>query len=145
LSKTRLSNSFFERDRFISSFSRQHRRLAVRPFVSSIEINVASEIMGTVYEYVYEYDVPVTTRNQRSTIVTEVYNQHPSTRQTIYNNTTSSRTNAADPLSNMQHDRIWQKLYDPLDSDKASHDAEVQVGGTIRAERVSNRLRLFVS
>ena len=78
--------------------------------------------MATTYEYNYEYEVTDNNRRHRT-------NQTGNYSQRAYNPTAppSIRTNPIDPLANLQNDRIWHKLYDPLDIEKATHEAEIQV------------------
>ena len=91
--------------------------------------------MSTTYDYVYDYEGNDSNRNNRKTGATGgSYNQNPARNQVNYHSTTtagtipySNRLNNMDPLVNLQHDRIWHKLYDPQDSDKVSQDAENQV------------------
>jgi len=85
--------------------------------------------MGSTYEYVYEYEVPSNTRTQRTTGATGTsYQQRSAVQQPVYHQTASTfgRSNNMDPLVNLQHDRIWHKLYDPIGSDKASNETEAQ-------------------
>ena len=79
--------------------------------------------MATTYDYTYEYEVTDSNKNNRSNAAGHHTNRN------AYGLTVppSSRTNPSDPLANLQHDRIWHKLYDPLSTDKASHEVEIQV------------------
>jgi hypothetical protein len=88
--------------------------------------------MGTTYEYTYEYEVTDTNKHNRSMgghagNYAHRTTGHPSNYGVpgAYGN----RINPVDPLANLQKDRIWHKLYDPLDMDKATHEAEIQVSG----------------
>lgn len=85
--------------------------------------------MATTYDYTYEYEVTDTNKNNRSNAAGH-YTHRNAGPQSHYGLTAppSSRTNPLDPLANLQHDRIWHKLYDPLSMDKASHEVEIQVG-----------------
>ena len=87
--------------------------------------------MGTTYEYTYEYEVTDSNKHGRSNAGN--YTQRTAGTQSHYGSTvaSSSRTNLMDPLANLQHDRIWHKLYDPLDVDKANHEVEIQVSRAI--------------
>lgn len=81
--------------------------------------------MGTTYEYTYEYEITDPTKGARNTGGTtqrSVAHSHPG--GIIAH---SSRSDMVDPLANLQHDRIWTKLYDPVSMDKAQHDIEIQV------------------
>lgn len=78
--------------------------------------------MGTTYEYTYEYDVQDSknNRNSRNT-------GNRSQRTTHSNPHAPLNRPGMDPLINLQHDRIWNKLYDPLNADKNSTETEAQV------------------
>ena len=81
--------------------------------------------MGTTYDYVYEYDVTDSNRNNRSQ-----KNPTQSFQQSTYHPPAAStfgRANNMDPLVNLQHDRIWTKLYDPQGADKVNNETEAQV------------------
>ncbi|CAF0946446.1 unnamed protein product [Adineta ricciae] len=81
--------------------------------------------MGTTYEYTYEYEISDPSKGARNTGGTtqrSVAHSHPG--GIIAH---SSRSDTIDPLANLQHDRIWSKLYDPVTTDKAQHDIEIQV------------------
>jgi hypothetical protein len=85
--------------------------------------------MGTTYEYTYEYEVTDSNKHNRTTGNTGAQSQRttgPSSYATSHHSTFSRATNM-DPLVNLQKDRIWNKLYDPTNVDKTSHEAEVQV------------------
>ncbi|CAF1579535.1 unnamed protein product [Adineta ricciae] len=80
--------------------------------------------MGTTYEYTYEYEITDPSKGARNTGGTtqrSVAHSHPG--GIIAH---SSRSDTVDPLANLQHDRIWTKLYDPVSTDKAQHDIEIQ-------------------
>jgi len=81
--------------------------------------------MGTTYEYTYEYEVTDSNKHSRNT---GAESQRTGGHRSNYaaSHATVSRPNM-DPLMNLQHDRIWNKLYDPLNTEKSSHEAEVQV------------------
>jgi hypothetical protein len=83
--------------------------------------------MGTTYEYTYEYEVADSNKHNRAT----GGNTHRTTgHQSSHgasNSTVSRPSNNMDPLVNLQHDRIWHKLYDPIGSDKTSIETEAQV------------------
>lgn len=83
--------------------------------------------MGTTYDYTYEYEVTDTNRHHRATGGN--YNQRSTGHQAHYGVSVphTNRTDMMDSLANLQHDRIWHKLYDPLDLNKATHDVEIQV------------------
>ena len=84
--------------------------------------------MSTTYDYVYEYDVTDSNRNHRAP---GGYSQkNPTQQQSTYHPPAAStfgRSNNMDPLVNLQHDRIWTKLYDPASVDKANTETEAQV------------------
>jgi hypothetical protein len=81
--------------------------------------------MGTTYEYNYEYEVGDNNKHHRN----------PNDKSSHYHQRThhgvapahASRTNMMDSLAALQHDRIWHKLYDPLELDKTAHETEIQV------------------
>lgn len=86
--------------------------------------------MGTTYEYTYEYEVTDTNKHHRNANgTTGAYTQ----RATGYPTNTAvapahtSRSSTMDALAALQHDRIWHKLYDPLELDRVNHEAEIQV------------------
>jgi len=85
--------------------------------------------MGTTYEYTYEYDVADSNKQNRNTGNTGTNAQrntgHPSSYATSHS--TFTRSSNMDPLVNLQHDRIWNKLYDPLNTEKTPHETEIQV------------------
>jgi hypothetical protein len=85
--------------------------------------------MGTTYEYNYDYEVTDSKKQSRSTANTGSRTQRPVGQQPNYGipHAALSRSGIMDPLANLQHDRIWNKLYDPLNTDKTQNDAEVQV------------------
>ena len=66
--------------------------------------------MGTTYEYNYKY--PVNHSNKHRAVGPAATFSAP----------------GMDPLQSIQHDRIWNRLYDPVDPSKITHEAEVQVG-----------------
>lgn len=78
--------------------------------------------MGTTYEYTYEYEVTDSNKHNRNT---GNHTQRTTGQHTNY--TALPRSSNMDPLVNLQHDRIWHKLYDPLNTDKSSHETEAQV------------------
>ncbi len=80
--------------------------------------------MGTTYEYTYEYEVSDSNKHARSTGGNTGSHSHRTTGH--HSNFGTSHANM-DPLINLQHDRIWNKLYDPLNIDKASQETETQV------------------
>jgi hypothetical protein len=85
--------------------------------------------MGTTYEYIYEYEVTDANKHYRRTN-DNIGNYAQRTRyQTNYGTSLPrvSRSNAMDSLANLQHDRIWHKLYDPLELNKTAHEAAIQV------------------
>jgi hypothetical protein len=86
--------------------------------------------MATRYEYTYEYEITNPDKNNR----TSVGNPGNYTQRTVGQPSHSrvpaphtSRSDMVDPLVNLQHDRIWNKLYDPISMDKQTHDIEIQV------------------
>jgi len=81
--------------------------------------------MGTTYEYTYEYEVTDTNKHHRNTNE----NIGDYTQRTNYGVTAPyrSRESTLDSLANLQHDRIWHKLYDPSELDKVAHETEIQV------------------
>jgi hypothetical protein len=87
--------------------------------------------MGTTYEYTYEYEVTDTNKQHRNpgSNLGSYAQRTTGQNQTHYGIAAAhtNRTNMMDSLANLQHDRIWHKLYDPLNADKATHDAEIQV------------------
>ncbi|CAF3375578.1 unnamed protein product [Rotaria sp. Silwood1] len=85
--------------------------------------------MGTTYDYTYEYEVTDKNRHHRTTGGNaEHYTQRAVGHQPHYGVSLphASRTDMMDSLANLQHDRIWHKLYDPLDMHKATHETEIQ-------------------
>ncbi len=87
--------------------------------------------MGTTYEYTYEYEVTDTNKHHRNTGDNYGnYTQRTTGQQTNYglNAPHTSRASGMDALANLQHDRIWHKLYDPQELDKTAHEAQIQVG-----------------
>jgi hypothetical protein len=81
--------------------------------------------MGTTYEYAYDYEAADNNKHHRNPNDSSVhYNQR--THHGISAPHTS-RTNMMDSLAALQHDRIWHKLYDPLELDKSAHETEIQV------------------
>ncbi|CAF0830802.1 unnamed protein product [Rotaria sp. Silwood1] len=86
--------------------------------------------MGTTYDYTYEYEVTDKNRHHRTTGGNaEHYTQRAVGHQPHYGVSLphASRTDMMDSLANLQHDRIWHKLYDPLDMHKATHETEIQI------------------
>jgi hypothetical protein len=78
--------------------------------------------MGTTYEYNYDYEVTDSKKNNpnpgtRST-------QRTTGQQSNYAGSYAPRSSNMDPMVNLQHDRIWHKLYDPLNTDKSPHETE---------------------
>ncbi|CAF2522135.1 unnamed protein product [Rotaria sp. Silwood2] len=85
--------------------------------------------MGTTYDYTYEYEVTDTNRHHRTTGGNGGnYTQRAVGHQPHYGVSLphASRTDMMDSLANLQHDRIWHKLYDPLDMNKTTHETEIQ-------------------
>ena len=86
--------------------------------------------MGSTYDYTYEYEMTDTNKPHRTARSnTGNYTQRATNQQTNYATTfaTSNRSSAMDPLMNLQHDRIWHKLYDPPDQHKGTYETEIQV------------------
>ena len=86
--------------------------------------------MGTTYEYTYEYEVTDSNKHNRNTANTGSHTQRTAGHQSNYSSshaTAVNRPGNMDPLVNLQKDRIWHKLYDPPNTDKSSHETEVQV------------------
>ena len=85
--------------------------------------------MGTTYEYTYEYEVTDANKHGRSNATAGNYSQRTAGLHSNYGNALSLpvRPNVTDPLANLQHDRIWHKLYDPLGAEKALQEVEIQV------------------
>jgi hypothetical protein len=85
--------------------------------------------MGTTYEYNYDYEVNDSKKPNLSTANTGSRTQRTAGSQPNYGipHASLNRSGNMDPLINLQHDRIWNKLYDPLNTEKTPHDAEVQV------------------
>lgn len=69
--------------------------------------------MATTYDYNYDYESNESPRRNRAYHAPIV--------------PPSSRSNPLDPLVNLQHDRIWSKLYDPNDIERLTHQTEIQV------------------
>ncbi|CAF0879530.1 unnamed protein product [Rotaria sp. Silwood1] len=85
--------------------------------------------MGSNYDYTYEHEVTDSNKHHRTTRDnTGRHNQRTTGNQSSYapSHSTFSRSNNMDPLANLQNDRIWHKLYDPPDTDKTTHENEVQ-------------------
>ncbi|CAF1953415.1 unnamed protein product [Rotaria magnacalcarata] len=85
--------------------------------------------MGSNYDYTYDYEVNDSHKHSRTARDnTGQHGQRTARNQSNYaaNHSTFSRANNMDTLANFQHDRIWHKLYDPLETDKTSQDNEVQ-------------------
>lgn len=84
--------------------------------------------MATTYEYTYDYDVQDSKGGNNNN-----RNQGNRTQRTAGHQSNHSshaplhRPSGMDPLFNLQHDRIWNKLYDPLNTDKSGHETEAQV------------------
>ena len=86
--------------------------------------------METTYDYTYEYEVTDTGKHHRTTGRNAGnYSHRTIERQQNYGTSVpyTGRTNMMDTLANLQHDRIWHKLYDPVDIKKTIHDTEIQV------------------
>lgn len=87
--------------------------------------------MGTTYEYTYEYEVTDTNKHHRNANDNSgMYTQRTLGHQSNYGTAApahTSRSSTMDALQNLQHDRIWHKLYDPSELDKVAHEAEIQV------------------
>lgn len=86
--------------------------------------------MGSNYDYTYDYDVTDPNKNNRTARNNPGnYTQRTAGNQSNYASTHSTfgRSSNMDPLTNLQHDRIWHKLYDPLEADKSSIESEAQV------------------
>jgi hypothetical protein len=81
--------------------------------------------MGTTYEYNYEYEVADNNKNRSP--VNDNTGHFPRQTQHGVAAAHTSRTNMMDSLAALQHDRIWHKLYDPLELDRTVHEAEIQV------------------
>ncbi|CAF2393568.1 unnamed protein product [Rotaria sp. Silwood2] len=86
--------------------------------------------MGSNYDYTYEYELTDSNKHNR----TNRDNTGRHTQRTAGNqpnltaaHSTFSRSSNMDPLVNLQHDRIWHKLYDPPEADKTTHENEVQI------------------
>lgn len=114
---------------FFNNFIRIFHRLSRSAFLS---LHFRSLTMSTTYDYSYDYDVDHSNRNTRKTTnnnqPSNRYSNNHQTNPAVSTTTYSDRLNNMDPLVNLQHDRIWNKLYDPVDSDRIAHDAEAQVG-----------------
>ncbi|CAF3553054.1 unnamed protein product [Adineta steineri] len=87
--------------------------------------------MGTTYKYTYEYEVQDPTKHTRTT---GGNNPGNSTQRSVAPTTHlgvghahTSRSNPNDPLANLQHDPIWNKLYDPSNMNQAAHNADIQL------------------
>lgn len=99
--------------------------------------------MGTTYEYTYEYEVSDGSRNQRNFNDTAThYSQRPPRHGVTAPN--ASRTSMMDSLVNLQHDRIWNKLYDPLELSKAAHETEIQVCIVVKKQRNKKKHAIFL-
>jgi hypothetical protein len=86
--------------------------------------------MATRYEYTYEYEITDPDKYNRTSDVNAGYYTQRTVGQPSYSRVPAphtSRSDMADPLVNLQHDRIWNKLYDPISMDKQIHDIEIQV------------------
>lgn len=85
--------------------------------------------MGSNYDYTYDYEVNDSNKSNRNTRNAGQQGQRTARNQSNYAapHSTFGRSNNMDSLANLQHDRIWHKLYDPLEMDKASHENEAQV------------------
>jgi hypothetical protein len=83
--------------------------------------------MGTTYEYTYDYEVTDTNKHNRSYGANAGNYSQRTTGHHGISVPQPNRTSMMDSLANLQHDRIWHKLYDPLDMNKATHEAEIQV------------------
>jgi hypothetical protein len=93
--------------------------------------------MATTYDYAYDYEAKDSNPNQRTNPGASGrntnagnYTQRSTGHQqprTGVPGSTFNRSSNADPLTNLQHDRIWNKLYDPLSMDKTTHGTEIQV------------------
>jgi hypothetical protein len=84
--------------------------------------------MGTTYEYTYEYEVTDPKKNNRGAGNTARRTQRTTGQQSSHatSHSTLNRPANMDPLVNLQHDRIWNKLYDPLNLDKGPQDTEAK-------------------
>lgn len=88
--------------------------------------------MGSNYDYTYDYDVNNSNkqnRTARSNNTAGNYTHRTAGNQSNYapSSSTFGRASNMDPLVNLQHDRIWHKLYDPTEIDKSANEAEAQV------------------
>jgi hypothetical protein len=84
--------------------------------------------MGTTYEYTYDYDMNDSNKHNRNTGNTGGNTQRTAGHQSTHSTAHSMRgPSNMDPLVALQKDRIWTKLYDPQNTDKSSHETEVQV------------------
>jgi hypothetical protein len=86
--------------------------------------------MGTTYEYTYDYEVTDTNKHHRNPNENlRNYAQRTTGHRSNYGISVPqpNRTSMMDSLANLQHDRIWHKLYDPLELNKLSHETEIQV------------------
>lgn len=86
--------------------------------------------MGTTYEYTYEYEVADSNKHPRNTAGNTGSQSHRTTGNHSNHGTSHATLNRPanmDPLVNLQHDRIWNKLYDPLNIDKGPGETEAQV------------------
>ncbi|CAF3838511.1 unnamed protein product [Rotaria sordida] len=85
--------------------------------------------MGSNYDYTYEYEVTDSNKHNRtSRHNTGRQNQRTTGNQSNYatSHSTFGRSSNMDPLTNLQNDRIWNKLYDPSQIDKTAHENEIQ-------------------
>ena len=87
--------------------------------------------MGTTYEYTYDYDVKDSKGggggNNNNTRNPGNRTQRTAGHQSNHSSHAPLHRPGMDPLVNLQHDRIWNKLYDPQNMDKSGHEAEAQV------------------
>lgn len=90
--------------------------------------------MGTTYDYSYDYNVRDSNKTHRShanaprgTENTTGQHTQRTTGHHSLPGASFNRSSNVDPLLNLQHDRIWNKLYDPIGTDKATHGTEIQV------------------
>lgn len=87
--------------------------------------------MGTTYEYTYEYDVQDSKHHNSNNNSRNPGNRTQRTAGHQSNHSSShaplNRPSGMDPLVNLQHDRIWHKLYDLPNTEKNSNETEAQV------------------
>lgn len=83
--------------------------------------------MATTYEYTYEYDTQDNKGNNNSRNPGNRTQRTAGHSSNFSSHAPLNRPSGMDPLINLQHDRIWNKLYDPTNTDKTSQDAEAQV------------------